>query len=69
MNKMFRLALMLGLAALAYGSATPKPAYALGNCASLNGRHCNTPGNAIQCLTSTGTGICVCLDDHTQDCN
>jgi len=67
-SKMLRLALLLGLAALAYGSSTPKPAYALGSCSSLNGRFCTTPGHAIPCLTGSGTGVCICQDNHTQDC-
>ena len=73
MSKMFRLALMLGLAALAYVSSTPKPAYALGSCRALNGRSCTTPGNVIACLTGSTigspTGLCVCQDNHTQDCS
>jgi hypothetical protein len=68
-NKIIRLALLLGLALLASWSSTPKPAYALGSCRGLNGGFCTTPGHAIPCLTGSGTGVCVCQDNKTLDCS
>jgi hypothetical protein len=66
MNKALRLALLLGLAFLAYWTSTPKAVYALPLCDNFDGNHCSLPGKTIPCVWHQGGGIGQCRCDRTE---
>jgi hypothetical protein len=70
MKNLLKLSAMVAVVLAASLTGASRTAFALGSCASLNGRACSPPFSTQPCgLPDGGQGRCVCTSLHTLTCN